>query len=385
MQKQNPNPATSMSVFRMNKTARTLLALFLATLCTNLTASAAVKVTPPAEKTEISAIANQPLDSTVEVEVKVKDISKPREGSKAPVRVTIADETGSITLIIWQDTFEVVQSQYDLSPGDSIRVRARVTEFREQRQLTLRNIRDLSILSKGGAAAAAPAPGGAAPDAVPAPARKATTPLESINNSMMGQEVTVQASITDIREPRSEKAPFVVTLSEGGSKLPMVFWSDIQTQIAQHLKVGNVVRVKAIVNEHRGTLQLKLRAAKDIEVVGSGGGDQSDAGQGEQSAGARPADGRAEIGDITEEWANRTVTVAGDIAASESIGKGQRVRLRDASGEIQVILWDSVLSRIPADELREGRAVSVTGQVKLYRGRVEVVPDSADAVKLQVN
>jgi len=33
------------------------------------------------------------------------------------------------------------------------------------------------------------------------------------------------------------------------------------------LKVGNVVRVKAQVNDYRGTLQIKLRSAADFNLV----------------------------------------------------------------------------------------------------------------------
>jgi DNA/RNA endonuclease YhcR with UshA esterase domain len=46
-----------------------------------------------------------------------------------------------------------------------------------------------------------------------------------------------------------------------------VFWSDIQQQIKQGVKVGNVIRVKAQVSDYRGTLHLKLRNAADFSVV----------------------------------------------------------------------------------------------------------------------
>ena len=79
------------------------------------------------------------------------------------------------------------------------------------------------------------------------------------------------------------------------------------------------------------------------------------------------------------------MTVIGVITASDNMGKGQRLRVRDASGEIQVVLWDNVLAKLPAAELLSGRNISVTGQVKLYRGRPEIVPGNSDAVKLTSN
>ena len=81
----------------------------------------AVKTKPVSQKVDIKAIESLPVDSIVEVQATVKSISRPREGSKAPYKITIADETGSITLIVWQDAFEVLQSQFDLGTGDTIR------------------------------------------------------------------------------------------------------------------------------------------------------------------------------------------------------------------------------------------------------------------------
>jgi DNA/RNA endonuclease YhcR with UshA esterase domain len=410
MQKSTPQPTHFHPLARLESfPLRT--ALFVVLLCTNLAIPSeaaflagdlrchlfsgnlfAVKFKPAEAKTDIGSIEGLPIDSTVEVQATIKSISKPGEGSKAPVKLTIADETGSIALVIRQDSFEVIESQYGLATGDSIRVLAQVTEFRNERQLTLRNVADISVLSKS-AAPASPAPSimpGPAPSTTPTPPpsttpspappqkTKPTTPLAKINQSMNGQEVYIQATISDIREPREgSKAPFIVTLSEGDSKVSMVFWSNLHKQIAQHIRVGNVIRATAVVSEYRGTLQLKLRNAKDIESVG--------AAPTAQAANPEPADGKATIGSITEGWANRTVTISGNISSSDSIGKGQRLRLHDDTGEIQVVLWDNVLSRIPATEFQSGRSVSVTGRVKVYRGQLEVVPDSAEGVKILAN
>lgn len=384
MQKSAPQPSQFCPLTRLESfPLRT--AFFVALVCTNLAISseAAVKSKPAESKTDIGSIESQPVDSTVEVQATIKSISKPREGKKAPVKLTIADETGSITLVIWQDSFEVIESQYGLATGDSIRARAQVTEFRNEKQLTLQNVADISMQSKG-VAPASPAPStvpSTPPSAAPAQKTKPTTPLAKINQSMTGQEAYVQAAISDIREPREgSRAPFIVTLSEGDSKVPMVFWSDLHKQIAQHIRVGNVIRASVAVSEYRGALQLKLRNAKDIESVAGAAPAPA-----EQAASPEPADSKANIGSITEGWANRTITISGNIASSDSIGKGQRLRLHDDTGEIQVVLWDNVLARIPATEFQSGRSISVTGRVKVYRGQLEVVPDSADGVKILAN
>ncbi len=368
--------------------------IFVALACTNLVAQAhgavavntirfhlvsgpcfAVKATP-VTKTDIADINDSLLNTTVEIQATVKSVTRPREGSKAPFKLDIADETGRINLTIWSDNFEVIESRYNLAPGDLIRVRARVKEFRGELELELRNAGDLKMLSKGGSKSG-PETGG--------PSAKgkdqSTTPLSKINESMMNQELYVQASITDVKEPRSERAPYIVTLSEGGTQIPMVYWSDVQSSVASQIRVGNVIRAKLTVSEHRGTLQLKLRDARDLKLVG-GGSDKAESDTGETGSAeeSESGGGTVKIRSITEAWSNRNVAISGRIVASDAIGQGQRLLVRDDTGEIRVILWDNVLSQIPATEFQSGRSISVTGRVKVYRGQPEIVPDSAEAV-----
>jgi DNA/RNA endonuclease YhcR with UshA esterase domain len=342
----------------------------------------AVKATA-ASVTEIAAINDSLLNTTVEVQATIKSINRPREGSRAPYRVNIADDSGAINLIIWSDVFEVVESQYGLTPGQLISVRARVTEFRGEVQLTLRGAGDLKLLSKAGAKSTSDAGGAAAKSK-----DQAATALSKIDESMMGQEVSVQANITDVREPRSERAPYIVTLSQDGSQLPLVYWSDIHETIGSQVRVGNVIRAKVQITEHRGNLQLKLRNARDFSVVAGGAAADSGEAEANETAGGsetKSSGGMVKISNIKEDWVNRNVAVSGKIVSSDAIGQGQRLLLRDDTGEIRVILWDNVLSRIPAAEFKSGRTVSVSGRVKVYRGQPEIVPDSADGVQLSSN
>lgn len=335
----------------------------------------AVKATPAA-KMDLASINSSLLNSTVEVQGSIKSIVRPREGSRAPFRVHLTDDTGSINLIIWPDTYEVVEARFNLAAGDLIRVRARVTEFRGQIQLTLRDVEELQLLSKGSAAPRAE-PG------QPAAAPKALTAISSINESLMGQEIYIQATINNVREPRSERAPFIVTLTEGDAAIPMVFWSDLHARIAQHIRVGNVIRAKVTVGQHRGTLQVRLRDSRDLEVVSAGARPDSKAPSPEAAAPSAAAGEVVEIGRLTEEWVNQTVTISGKIASVEALGKGKRLRVEDSTGDVHVVLWENIVSGLAADGLQPGRSITLTGLVKVYRGQIEVLPSASDAVKLQ--
>ena len=342
---------------------------------------AAVK-TAPAPKTDLAAVDASLLDSSVEVEASVKSITKPREGSKAPVRIALADGTGSINLIIWPDVFAVVETQTSLAPGYLVHATVRVSKYRDEIQLTLRAAADIRVLSKPEAAKSSD------DTTSPSASTKSLTPLASVNDSLKDQDITIQATISDVRNPTSERAPFIVTLTDGNANIPLVFWTELHDQVKQHIRAGNTIRAKVTVGEHRGTLQVRLRNAQDIESVStpaSATEHKDNNSPADNSTPPSTPDGKVDIARITEEWANRSVTVAGAITASDNIGKGQRLRVRDASGEIQVVLWDSVLAKLPAAELVSGRNITVTGPVKLYGGQVEIVPDHADAVKLSSN
>ena len=225
---------------------------------------AAVKTAPDVTVTTLGSINEASVDSTVDVEATVKSISMPREGSKAPVRINLADDTGTLPLVVWPDIYDVIKAQSPIEVGAKIRAHARVSTFRDNLQLQIKVPGDIQLVSKSSETTPAETP---APASATATTSDGLTPVSNVTTAMMGREVTVQATISDIREPRSDRAPYIVTLSQDDARLPLVFWSDIEPQLKDKLKVGNVVRVKAQVSEHRGTLQIKLRNAADFSVV----------------------------------------------------------------------------------------------------------------------
>jgi DNA/RNA endonuclease YhcR with UshA esterase domain len=204
------------------------------------------------------------------------------------------------------------------------------------------------------------------------------TPVRSINKSMIDQEVTVQAIISSVHEPSSARAPYIVSLTEGGATLPLVYWPDMQPQLAAKVKVGNPVRVTATVSVYHDQLQLRLRDVDALAVVGG------TAAAADAPAAVNPTTSPAAalIGAIKADWADRVVIISGTIAASDSIDKTQRLSVQDATGEIQVVLGEKALSGLSVAQLLPGRVVTITGPVKVENGTRTIVPDTAGAVKL---
>ena len=214
------------------------------------------------------------------------------------------------------------------------------------------------------------------------------TPIGSITKALTNHDVTVQAVISNVREPRSDRAPYTVSLTQDGATLPLVYWPDMQPQLASKVKTGNVIRVKASVSVYRDTLQLRLRSATALDVV-------SAAAVAETTTNATttlpPAASAASpttppaatvIGAIKADWADRVVIISGTISASDNIDKAQRLSVQDATGEIQVVLGEKVLSGLLPAEFQPGRTITITGPVKLENGKPTIVPEAAGAVKL---
>ena len=214
------------------------------------------------------------------------------------------------------------------------------------------------------------------------------TPIATITKALTNVDVTVRAVISNVREPRSERAPYTVSLTEGAATLPLVYWSDMQPQLASKVKTGNLVRVTASVSVYRDTLQLRLRNATALEVVSAAAGavtttNATTTVPPAASAASPPTPPAATvIGAIQTDWVDRVVIISGTIAGSDNVDKAQRLSVQDATGEIKVVLGEKALSGLAPADFQPGRTITVTGPVKLENGTRTIVPEAAGAVKL---
>jgi DNA/RNA endonuclease YhcR with UshA esterase domain len=122
------------------------------------------------------------------------------------------------------------------------------------------------------------------------------------------------------------------------------------------LAPGDAVSVTAAVTLYDGGPQLALGAAADLVRLPA------------ESVWPEPV-ALAALGPAD---AGRWVRVRGTLATSRAFSGGLRYTLSDDSGELALVLWDSVLSgRRPA----EGAAIEALAVVGEYRGRLELVPE----------
>jgi len=320
---------------------------------------------------------------SVELKASISRIELPRS-ARAPFRVFLADGTGTGELKIWPNQFERIANQEKLLEGAIIGLRALKSEYRGKPQLELENGRDLVILAAASTM-----------DAPPAPERAAAVELRNITLEDVGKQVTVKATVSDVRFPREgTRAPYTVTLVDGGAKLPLVFWSDTHADMknAAQLKPGAVVRVGASVGQYRGRVQLRLDNASDLVILESSRADgekQPSAAGARKGSAARPGSGLPVLSpDEALAKPDRTrVTVRGIVERVRLASAGTKapntIYLKTEGESVPLVYWTSTCE-IPSDQLPgPGAEIKATVMVASYRGVKQLKLSSAGDYALE--
>jgi DNA/RNA endonuclease YhcR with UshA esterase domain len=83
----------------------------------------------------------------------------------------------------------------------------------------------------------------------------------------------------------------------------------------------------------------------------------------------------ARIGQLAER-AGQWASVHGSVVKVNPFSAGVKFTLDDGTGRAEVVLWRDLYNVIsPSLQLTEGAQVSVQGEVSLYRGEIELVPE----------
>jgi DNA/RNA endonuclease YhcR with UshA esterase domain len=100
------------------------------------------------------------------------------------------------------------------------------------------------------------------------------------------------------------------------------------------------------------------------------------------SADSIPVAAPAHVADLTAERTGQWAAVRGQVVKVIPFSAGIRLTLDDGTGRANVVLWQDVYAVLsPTLQLTEGAQVAVQGEVSLYRGAIEIVPEiPADVV-----
>ncbi len=251
---------------------------------------------------------------------------------------------------------------------------------------------------------------------IPKPASRISHSVFSIPNLVSrippkGETVTVVGTLKEISIPRpGAKAPYTLTLEEGGVELEVIFWDEVFQGLEQKLPtLGKTLSARGRVDLYKEKLQLKVWEAADLRELGEGEYRISNSEQGTEEGGesriSNVEQGTAEgvipstggvpegrggfqqssidnrqskispISSITAEQKGDVFTIVGTLGEPKSIRGGVIYPIADDSGEMVVLFWDKNVSGEERDALESGVRLRVTAPLVVYKGILELIPE----------
>ena len=252
-----------------------------------------------------------------------------------------------------------------LIKGTPVRARVVVKTYREQLQLSLNRGSDLEFTAAG--AAEKVTAGQGAPKG-----RAREVSIADITADLDGQVVRVSGRVAEVNPPKEEKAPHEVVLEDGGSRIRVVYWDTVARNLkANKPMVGALISVRGMVGIYEEQLQLKVNHSDQISLVDV-----------VPEAKAKPAGGEAAIADIKQSDEGKVFTVRGRLGEPKSVRGGVIYPVSEGDATISMVLWDRNVPGDARDQLTSGCSVIVSGEIKVFKGELEIVPASAQALQV---
>jgi len=208
--------------------------------------------------------------------------------------------------------------------------------------------------------------------------------LSDITPAQKGDTVSIVGTLKEISIPRpGAKAPYTLTLEEGGTELEVIFWDEVFQGLERKLPtLGKTLSARGRVDVYKDILQLKVWEATDLrelneqEVMdGFSRSHQSTIGNRQSKI--------SSIADITADQKGETFTVVGTLGEPKSIRGGVIYPITDESGEMVILFWDKQVSGEERDALESGVRLRVTAPLVVYKGVLELIPENMDAFRVE--
>jgi DNA/RNA endonuclease YhcR with UshA esterase domain len=330
------------------------------------------------------------IGSSVVLAGKVVGVDAPPADSKRPYDIRIADGTGEQTINCWPAEFEQIESNGELA-GKMVRARVSVASYRDKLQLKLSSGMDLEIVDE---LPPVEKPLSAAQKAAEThrkeqPAQKRdfsrgrlaeAVPIGSITAEHKDQTVKVRGRVASARSPEAgTKQPFSLILVDGDASIRATYWSNADEVIEVKPTVGATFEVEGVVDVYQGKPQLKIESG--YRVVQIEAASEAAAPAARPAAGTGPA-ATVGVGSITAADKGQARAVRGTLGAARSLGKGTAYELKDESGSIDLILWDSTVPAEVRESLSEGATVVAEGIVGEYQGELQIKANRGASVRV---
>jgi DNA/RNA endonuclease YhcR with UshA esterase domain len=300
------------------------------------------------------------------------------------LRLLLGDETGQIALLLWDDVLSQAPDRDRLGVGVRLRVQAKVDVYRDELELVPQQGTDLVVSAPveavpavptavatprsqegaGSKPTSTPTPVAPTPTATPSPqpttrALPAAIAIGQAGRDRLGQTLAVQGRVVDVT---SSSAGVTFYLDDGSGRIDLFVSSGVYRYVEGRagLRLGAQVLASGELAEYKGTLEIVPRLGENVVVLEAGSG------QGVEER---------LVSSLKQEDKDRFVTLHCTVLAKELLTGGVKLRVRDESGDIDLVIWDNVLIYVPgAEGLVEGARLTVTGKVSFFRGAPQIAP-----------
>lgn len=306
------------------------------------------------------------LNQRVQIAGEVIRVSKFSQG----VHAVIADDSGEITLVLWQDLYSQLANANELQKGAQVTALGKLSEYRGELEIIPQRANDLVIhppITQNLATPQANAPSspGATPEPIntPRPTRAPTAaPVARTIASITAGDKDARVIVTaNISRASQFSQGMRYTLDDGTGRITLLIWSDVLEQISNRdgLGEGAEVRVTGKIDVFNGELEVIPERASDVEMI---------------AAVAISLPSVRLIASITTSDLDQVVSIQGTISELQDFSAGKYVTVQDNSGTLRVTVFNNVLTPVQ-DKLGIGTILSVRGQVNVFRGNLELVAD----------
>lgn len=311
------------------------------------------------------------MNQRVQIQGYVTRVTKFSQG----VRVTVADDSGALTLVLWQDLLDQIPNARELQNGAQLQALGQVAQYRGELELVPQRASDVKISAAVAQQNATALPNATLPNAT-ALAQNTIAPTETPRSTREPTPAPAQRAIGALTA--ADQDAWVVlngvitrantfsqgmryTLDDTTGKITLLIWADVLEKIAfrDQLKPGAQVRVTGKIDVFNDALEIIPANGSAVELVAA--------------AQTSPSATRA-IGSIAASDVDQLVAVKGTITDLADFSKGKYVTLQDDSGKIQITAFSSVLETVK-DKLALGATLTARGKVNLFRGKLEIVAD----------
>ena len=184
------------------------------------------------------------------------------------------------------------------------------------------------------------------------------TPINQITVEQAEQTVAVQGTLMDVRSLAGKGYKFVLT--DGTGQIALVVWRNVYESLPEpdKLGVGAQVQARGKVGQYGDELQIVPQSGEDVVIVKE-----------PPTAHATP------LGEVTAELTGQWRTVQGEIVEVWAFSRGMKARLRDATGEVVILLWQNIYASLPDPEaFSVGTKLRATGQINVFGEELQVIP-----------